>query len=186
MPFRLANAPATFQSYTNKCLAEKLDIFCIVYIDDILIYTSQKGAQYKEAVRWVLEQLRKYGLYAKLKKYGFSTDEVHFLGYIVSPSGVHMEPERIKSIKNWPESQSIREIQVFIGFANFYRRFIRNFSASAGLLTSMLKTGPGSRYSKPAKRSITLLLQPNTASFLTLKAKESFQKLKKAFYEEPV
>ena len=186
MPFSLANAPATFQSYINKCLAKKLDVFCIVYLDDILIYTSEKGAKHKEAVRWVLEQLRKYGLYANLKKCRFGTDEVHFLGYIVSPSGIHMEPERIESIKNWPEPQSIREIQVFIGFANFYRRFIRNFSAIAGPLTSMLKTGPGSRSSKPTKRGTPIPSQPNTVSFLTPEAKKSFQKLKKAFCKEPV
>ncbi len=55
MPFGLANAPATFQSYINQCLAEKLDIFCIIYLDDIVIYTSEKEAEHEEAVRWVLE-----------------------------------------------------------------------------------------------------------------------------------
>ena len=186
MPFGLANAPATFQSYINKYLAEKLDVFCIVYLDDILIYTSEKRAKHKEAVRWVLEQLRKYGLYANLKKCRFSTDEVHFLGYIVSPSGVHMEPERIESIKNWPEPQSIREIQVFIGFANFYRRFIRNFNAIAGPLISMFKTGLSSKSTKLTKRDIINLFQSNLASFLTSEAKKSFQKLKKAFCKELV
>lgn len=97
-----------------------------------------------------------------------------------------MEPERIESIKNWPEPQSIREIQVFIGFANFYRRFIRNFSAIAGLLTSMLKTGPGSKALKPAKKRIITTPQPGSASFLTPNAKESFRKLKQAFCEEPI
>ena len=186
MPFGLANAPATFQSYINKCLAEKLDVFTIVYLDDILIYTNEKGAKHEEAVKWVLGQLQKYGLYANLKKCRFSIDEVHFLGYIVSPPGVHIEPERIDSIKNWPEPQSIREIQVFIGFANFYRRFIRNFRAIAGPLTSMLKTGPGPKSSKPVKKSTMTLFQPDSASFLNPKAKESFQKLKMAFCEEPV
>ncbi len=68
MPFGLANASANFQSYINKCLAEKLDVSCIVYLDDILIYTSEKEAKHEKAVRWVLEQLQKYVLYAKLKK----------------------------------------------------------------------------------------------------------------------
>ena len=154
--------------------------------DNILIYTNEKGAKHKEAVRWVLEQLRKYGLYTNLKKCRFNTKEVHFLGFIVSPSGVHMEPERIENIKNWPEPQSIREIQAFIGFANFYRRFIRNFSAIAGPLTSMLKTGPRPKTFKSTKRNIVNITQNNPASFLTKEAKESFQKLKKAFCEEPV
>ena len=64
-----------------------------MYLDDILIYTSEKRAKYEEAVRWILEQLRRYSLYVHLKKCRFNTDEVHFCGYIVSSSGVHMEPE---------------------------------------------------------------------------------------------
>ena len=94
-----------------------------------------------------------------------------------------MEPERIENIKNWPESQFIREIQVFIGFANFYKRFILNFSAIAGPLTSMLKTGPGSRSCKSTRRSTITSSLLKTTSFLAPEAKESFQKLKKAFSE---
>ncbi len=140
MPFGLANALAIFQSLINKFLEERLDIFCIVYLEDILINKSKKRVKHKEAVRLVLKKLPKYSLYANFKTYRFSSDEVHFLGYIVSLSEVYMEPKRIENIKNWPEAQSIWEIQVFIGFANFYRLFIRNFSAIAGPFTWMLKT----------------------------------------------
>ena len=71
MPFGLTNAPATFQRYVNKILAEKLDIFVIIYLDDILIYTEDPGPPHIKAVRWVLDQLRKYLLFANLKKYCF-------------------------------------------------------------------------------------------------------------------
>ena len=84
MPFRLSNAPASFQGYINKILAEKLDIFVIVYLDDILIYTKDPGQGHVEAVRWVLDVLRRHRLFANLKKYRFYKDEVRFLGYIVS------------------------------------------------------------------------------------------------------
>ena len=84
MPFRLSNAPASFQGYINKILAEKLDIFIIMYLDDIFIYTKNQGQGHMEAVRWVLEILRKNGLFANLKKYRFHKDKVRFLGYIVS------------------------------------------------------------------------------------------------------
>ena len=97
-----------------------------------------------------------------------------------------MEPERIDNIKNWPEPQSIKEIQVFIGFANFYRRFIRNFSAIAGPLISMLKTGSGFRPSKSIKKNTKTLFQSNPTSFLTPEAKKSFQRLKNAFCKELV
>ena len=93
MPFGLFNAPVTFQGYINKILAEKLDIFVIVYLDNILIYTKDPGRPYVEAVRWVLDQLRKYSFFAKLKKCCFHQDEVCFLGYVVSSKGINMEVE---------------------------------------------------------------------------------------------
>ena len=140
MPFGLTNAPGSFQGYVNKILAEKLDIFVIVYLDDILIYTEDPGKAHVEAVRWVLDVLRKYGLYANLKKCRFHKDEVRFLGFVVSRDGIKMEKERINAVKKWSEPQSVRDIQVFISFANFYRRFIKGFSRIAAPLTAMLKT----------------------------------------------
>ena len=107
MPFGLTNAPASFQGYINKILAEKLDIFVIVYLDDILIYTEDDGDGHVAAVRWVLEQLRKFSLYANLKKCRFHQDEVRFLGYVVSSKGIRMEDERIEAVKQWPEPQSV-------------------------------------------------------------------------------
>ena len=124
MPFGISNAPATFQGYVNKILAEKLDVFVIVYLDDILIYTEDPGQPHVDAVRWVLDQLRKYSLFANLKKCRFHQDEIRFLGYIVSSKGISMEAERIEVVKEWLEPKSVRDIQVFLGFANFYQRFI--------------------------------------------------------------
>ena len=84
IPFGLTNALVTFQGYINKILAEKLNVFVIVYLDDILIYPESKGEKHVQAVWWALDQLRKYSLYANLKKSHFYQDEVRFLGYIVS------------------------------------------------------------------------------------------------------
>ena len=91
MPFGLSNAPASFQGYINKILAEKLNIFVIVYLDDILIYIEDQGRGHVEAVRWVLDILRKNGLFANLKKCRFHKDEVRFLGYVISSQGIRME-----------------------------------------------------------------------------------------------
>ena len=140
MPFGLLNALATFQGYVNKILAKKLDVFVIVYLDDILIYTEDPGQPHVDAVRWVLDQLRKYSLFANLKKCRFYQDKICFLEYVVSSKGISIEAERIEVIKKWPESKSVRDIQVFLGFANFYRQFIQGFSKIAAPLTSMLKT----------------------------------------------
>ncbi len=91
MPFGLTNAPVTFQNYINKILAEKLDVFVIVYLDNIFIYTKSKSKDYVEVVQKVLEQLRKHLLYANLKKCWFYQEEVRFLGYIVSHQGIRIE-----------------------------------------------------------------------------------------------
>ena len=120
MPFGLSNAPASFQGYINKILPEKLDVFIIVYLDYILIYTENESQSHVEAVRWILDLLRKNGLFANLKKCQFHQDEVRFLGYVVSAQGVQMKDERIEAVRNWPKLKSVREIQVFLGFANFY------------------------------------------------------------------
>ena len=99
MLFGLFNAPATFQRYVNKILAEKLDISVIVYLNDILIYTENPGQPHVEAVCWVQNQLRKYSLFFNLKKYYFHQYEVYFLGYIVLSKGINMETEPIKVVR---------------------------------------------------------------------------------------
>ena len=124
IPFGLTIIPASFQGYINKILAKKLDVFVIVHLDDILIYTKDEGQGHVEAIRWVLDLLRKNGFFVNLKKCWFYQDEVCFLGYVMSAQGVQMKDERIETVKNWFEPKSVRNIQVFLGFANFYWRFI--------------------------------------------------------------
>ena len=110
MPFGLSNAPAIFQRYVNKILGEKLDIFVIVYLDDILIYTEDPSQPHVKAMCWVLDQLRKYYLFANIKKCYFHQDEVCFLGYIVLSKGISMEVEQIEVVRKWPEPKSVRDI----------------------------------------------------------------------------
>ncbi len=140
MPFGLSNTPASFQGYINKILAQKLDIFVVVYFDNILIYTKDPGKPHVDVVWWVLEQLQKHGLYTNLKKCQFHKDEVQFLGFVVLAQKIKMEEEKIEAVKTWPKPQSVRDIQVFLGFANFYKRFIQNFSKIVVPLTSILQT----------------------------------------------
>ena len=100
MPFGLSNAPATFQGYVNKILAKKLNIFVIVYLDDILIYTEDPGQSHIDAAQWVLKNLRRHSFFANLKKCRFHQAEIRFLGYVVSTQGVSIEEERIEAVKN--------------------------------------------------------------------------------------
>ena len=110
MHFGLSNAPATFQGYINKIMAAKLDIFVIVYLDDILIYTEDSRQPHVAAVCWILDQRRKHSLFAILKKCLFHQDEVRFLGYVVSLKRISMEAKRIEVVKDWPEAKSVCNI----------------------------------------------------------------------------
>ncbi len=140
MPFEWTNVLTIFQGYINKILAEKLDVFVIMYLNDIFIYTKSKSKEYMKAIRWVLEQLQKYLLYTNLKKCWFYQEEMRFLGYIISYPGLQIEEEQIKAVYDWLKRQSIYDIKVFLGFANLYWQFIQGFSKLAASLTSMLKT----------------------------------------------
>ncbi len=111
-----------------------------MYLDNILIYTKDLDRSHIDAVQSVLEQLQKQGLYTNLKKYPFYENEVKFLNFFVLAHEIKMEEERIEGIKTWPKLQSVRNIQILLSFANFYKRFIRNFNKIAILLTSILRT----------------------------------------------
>ena len=103
------------------------------------MYTKDPCQAHVNAVWWVFEELRRNSLFANLKKCHFDKDKVRFLGYVVSAQGVKIEEESIDVVKNWPESKSIYDIQVFLGFAHFYCCFIQGFSTIAALLTLMLR-----------------------------------------------
>ena len=127
--FGLSNALATFQGYVNKILAEKLDIFVIVYLDDIIIYIKDPRQLYVEAVCWVLNQLRKHFFFANLKKCRFYQNEVCFLGYVILSKGISMVTKKIEVVKDWLESKSVRRFR----FSKALPIFIDNsFKISVG------------------------------------------------------
>ncbi len=107
--FGLANTPATFQLYINRALVDFINIYYIIYLDDIFIYFAS-FVDYQRYVREVLERFRNFKLYLKLFKYEFSVDRVEFFGFMVITRGIDMEGSRIKIIINWPEPRSFRDI----------------------------------------------------------------------------
>jgi len=127
MPFGLSNAPGAFQRFMNNVFADMLDVCVIVYLDDILIYSSDKATHHKQ-VKEVLRRLWKHRLYAKPEKCEFDRESVKYLGYILSPAGLTMAANKVQTIQEWPEPRKVKDIQSFLSFANFYRRFIYNFS----------------------------------------------------------
>lgn len=113
-------------------------MFCVAYLDDILVFSSDRES-HTIHIREVLERMRKAELYAKLAKCKFYRTSVEFLGYIIGRDGISMDPKRIETIKNWPLPRTFREVQVFLGFCNYYRRFIYDFSRIARPLTDLTK-----------------------------------------------
>ena len=122
--FALSNKPTSFQGYINKIWAKKLDVFVIIYLDNILIYTKDTAKAHVDAVQGVLNKIKKHGLFTNLKKCRFYKNEFQFLGFIILAQGVKMKDEQIKAVKNWPKQKSMKDIQVFLSFANFYWHFI--------------------------------------------------------------
>ena len=138
MLFGLVNAPATFQAMMNDILGEFLDHGVVVYLDDILIYTKNQK-EHEILVKKVLERLEQHELAVSQKKSVFHTRTVEFLGCIVGTDGVTISKRKVESILKWKAPRSVKDVQIFIGFANFYRRFIENFSKICKPITNTLK-----------------------------------------------
>ena len=138
MPFGLTNAPAAFQRFMNEIFADLLDLYVVVYLDDILIFSSDPS-QHSQHVREVLKRLKKHGLYCKAPKCEFSTESTEFLGYVCTPEGLKMDESKVQTIRDWLRPRNVRDIQSFLGFANFYRRFIHNYSDLTVPLTRLTR-----------------------------------------------
>ncbi len=156
MPFGLSNSPAVFQALVNDVLRDMVDQFIYVYLDDILIFSSSLQ-EHVQHVRRVLQRLLENGLFVKAEKCAFHAQSVPFLGFIVSPEGVRMDPDKVKAVVSWPTPDSRKALQRFLGFANFYRRFIRNFSQLATPLTALTSTKTAFRWSIAAEAAFTKL-----------------------------
>ncbi|KAK3516480.1 hypothetical protein QTP70_017817, partial [Hemibagrus guttatus] len=166
MPFGLTNAPAVFQALINGVFQDLLGKGVIAYIDDILVY-SKSLEEHVLHVREVLSRLQRHHLYVKLEKCEFHRRTVTFLGYVISQRGVEMDMVKVRAVTDWPAPTTVRELQRFLGFANFYRRFIRNYSSVAGPLTSLLR-------GKPKRLA------------WTDQARAAFQQLKESFTSAPI
>ncbi|GJY60923.1 putative reverse transcriptase domain-containing protein [Tanacetum coccineum] len=136
MPFGLTNAPAVFMDLMNRVCKPYLDKFVIVFIDDILIYSKNKQ-EHKEHLKQILELLKKEELYAKFSKCEFWIPKVQFLGHVIDSKGIHVDPAKIKSIKDWTSPKLPTEIRQFLGLARYYQRFIEGFSKIAKPMTKL-------------------------------------------------
>lgn len=165
-PFGLANAPSTFQRYINWVLREHLDEDCSAYMDDVLIYAGKTRKEHEKIVKTIIRKLGAAGLHLDVDKSEFSVKKTKYLGFIIEAGvGVSMDPAKVEAIKAWERPQSVKGIRSFVGFANFYRQFIKNFSSIVEPLTRL--TGKDSKFAWGQSQE------------------EAFNKLKEAFIAEP-
>ncbi|GJU94427.1 putative reverse transcriptase domain-containing protein [Tanacetum coccineum] len=136
MPFGLTNAPVVFMDLTNQVCKPYLDKFVIVFIRDILIYSKSKQ-EHEEHLKLILELLKKEELYAKFSKCEFWIPQVQFLGHMIDSQGIHVDPAKIKSIKDRASPKTLTEICQFLGLVGYYRRFIEGFSKITKSMTKL-------------------------------------------------
>ena len=126
MPFGLTNALATFQHLMETCLGEIHLKWCIIYLDDIIVF-SKTPEEHIERLRSVFEKLQAAGLRLKLSKCEFFKSRVTYLGHIVSKNSIKTDPKKIEAIKKWPIPKTVTEVQSFLGFMNYYHKFIPKY-----------------------------------------------------------
>ena len=147
------------------CCRDFLNIFVVVYLDDILVF-SKTATEHSRHVRQVLQRLLENRLFVKAEKCVFSSPSVEFLGHVLEEGRVRADPGKVRAVEEWPRPTDRTQLRRFLGFANFYRRFIRGFSRVAAPLSALTST------------VVPFLWSPD--------AEEAFTKLKKLFVTAPV
>ena len=165
MPFGLCNAPATFQRLMNRVLCDVNWVECLVYIDDTVVI-GRTFEQHLSNLGTVLSRLRQAGLKLQPAKCKLCQKEVRFLGHVISENGIATDPEKTAVIATWPVPESKKNIQQFLGLANYYRRFIKDFGTTA----------------KPLQR----LLEKNIAFEWTQQCQGAFDHLRKCLMTTPI
>src|SRR6201995_4756021 len=157
MFFGLTNSPATFQTMMNEIFEDLISEGVVaVYIDDILIYT-QDLEQHRKITHRVLEHLREHKLYLKAEKCEFCRTKIEYLGMIISENTVEMDPTKVSGVRDWPIPTNVTEVQSFLGFANFYCRFIKDFAHIAVPLFSTTKKDVPFTWTKDCQKAFDSL-----------------------------
>ena len=138
MPFGLSSAPATLQRYLQKVFEKHLFKSLVIYLDDILVF-SKSFEEHLNHLEQVFEILSEYNLRLKKSKCNFATNQIKYLGFVISGDGISTDPEKIQAVEGFPRPTNVKGIRSFIGLCSFYRRFVKNFSNIAKPMTELLK-----------------------------------------------
>ncbi|MBW0521819.1 hypothetical protein O181_061534 [Austropuccinia psidii MF-1] len=138
MPFGLTNTPASFQNLVNDISSYLIDVFVVVYLDNIMVF-SKSEEEHVTHVSTVLARLRANNLFPKVSKCTFHVSSVEYLGYVVSSEGVKIDQSKVQQISNLPPPRNLKALQLFLGFSNLYFCFIHNYSKEISSITKFLK-----------------------------------------------
>lgn len=156
MPFGLKNAPATFQRLMETVLGELRGNICFVYIDNIIIHSPSVAEHFKD-LQTVLHRLQEAGLTINLKKSKFCLKELTFLGHVVSVNGITADSSKVEAIRSYPVPRNIKEVQRFLGLAEWYHRFVPDFSKVAEPINALKKKGHPFRWSPQCQEAFEKL-----------------------------
>jgi len=170
MPFGLCGAPCTFQKTIQRVLSEENNKICLIYLDDIIIY-GKTMQEHNERLETVLKKLSSAGIKLSRNKCIFGKSSVKFLGHVIDSKGISTDPSKTEKIQNWKRPDSMKDLATFIGFASYYRRFIRHFSLLAAPLENVLTR-------EKSKRNLKIQWSENMV--------KSFEQLKGALCSTPV
>ncbi|CAN4119868.1 unnamed protein product [Withania somnifera] len=152
MSFGLTNAPAAFMDLMHRVLKPYLDLFVIVFIDDILLYSRSKS-DHERHLALILRTPREHKLYAKFSKCEFWLESVAFLGHVVSKVGISVDPAKVRAVRDWPRPTTVTEVRSFVGTAGYYRRFVKGFSSIAAPLTRLTRKNVVFRWLEECERA---------------------------------
>ena len=168
MPFGATNAPATFQRLMHDCLGDLNMNWCIVYLDDIIVFSDTKEEHLKR-LEAVFQKLMAAGLKLKPTKCFFFRDEIEYLGHVVSGKGISTNPKKIEAVTKWPTPNTAYDVRSFLGFVGYYRRFIKNFSKITKPIREVI-TGLENQSKRAAKKTHIEWTDIADSAFETLKA----------------
>ncbi|KAJ8228025.1 hypothetical protein LV160_008960 [Aspergillus fumigatus] len=163
MPFGLTNAPASFERFIEEVLHKVLHRFVVVYLDDILIFSENRD-EHVEHVKEVLRELQEASIRLKLKKCEFHVQETEFLGHWISTEGIHMDQNKVTTMREWPQPRNVKEVQQFIGLVNYYQRFIEGYAKIMTPFFKLLKKGKEFEWTKEYETAFTRIKEKVTTA----------------------
>ena len=161
LPFGLCNAPGTFQRLMQHVLREYISKFCVIYLDDVIVYSST-FTDHLGNLQTIFDAIRIAQLKVKLSKCKFGTISVEFLGHIVSRMGIYPTQRNIIAVTTFPVPETVKDVRAFLGLCTFYRKFIQDFGKLARPLYHLLKKDKEFSWNEPEHKSFTNLKEALT------------------------